>query len=176
MRLKNRSILLAICFISSALGGCAKQTAASAAATEPTTIAAAGKKHPRACDLVTVREMSAVLGASVTAKPGSNERPPSATECDYSSSSESNYAEIEVDWGGGELQSFRTAAKLAGGAGPPGSANPLKGLGEGAYQIAGSQVFISTGGNLMMIRFPPGSSDVNSKARRIYLAAKPRLS
>ena len=175
---RDTAAVFALCVSGLTLSSCAQHTAADAvSATEAPKAAAAVAvtKHLGACELVTAREMSAILGGPVTAKKGSNDRPPSSTECDYSSANGSSaYAELEVDWNGGELQSFKRAAGLAGGA-APGSANPMKGLGEAAYQVAGTQVFISTGGNLMMIRFMPGAHNVISTARRIYNVAKARL-
>jgi hypothetical protein len=167
----------AIC-IAVAGSGCSKNDAAAPAATAAAAKSGPagqpGAKQASACDLVTAAEMSAILGGAVSAAPGGNERPPSQTECIYSSAGGSNpYAELEVDWGGGELQSFNSAAKMAGGA-APGSTDPLKGLGDAAYQVAGMQLFVSTGGNLMMIRFLPGAYDVK-KARRIYDTAKARM-
>jgi hypothetical protein len=168
---------IAIC-VAVAGSGCSKNDAAA-----PAQLAAAAKsgpggaeiaKHASACELVTAAEMSTILGGAVTAAAGGNERPPSSTECIYSSAGGSNrYAELEVDWGGGKLQSFNSAAGMAGHA-APGSVDPLKGLGEGAYEVAGSQLFVSTGGNLMMIRFLPGAYDLK-KARQIYDAAKVRM-
>lgn len=170
--------VLAVCAGTLTLSSCAQHNAADAASTTEATKTAtvvAVTNHRGACELVTAREMSAILGATLTAQKGSNERPPSQTECDYSSATaQSAYTELEVDWNGGELQAFKKAAGLTGGA-APGSANALKGLGEAAYQVAGTQVFISTGGNLMMIRFLPGAHDVISRARRIYKVAKARL-
>jgi len=174
---RDTAVVLAVCLGSLTLSSCAQHSAADApSATEATKIpATVATKHLRACELVTAREMSAILGKRMTAKKGSNDRPPLQTECDYSPPSGMNdYAELEVDWGQGELNAFKKANGLAGAA-APGSANALKGMGEAASQVAGTQVFISTGGNLMMIRFLPGAHDVLSRARRIYNVAKARL-
>lgn len=168
----------AICLGILTLGVCAQQASAEAAsATQSTQPAAtvAVMQHRSACELVTAREMSTALGTPMTAVKGSNERPPLQTECDYSSASGSSaYAELEVDWGQGELQAFKRAARLTGSA-APGSTDPMKGMGDAAYQVAGTQVFISTGGNLMIIRFLPGAPDVIKRARRIYNVAKGKL-
>ena len=56
-----------------------------------------------------------------------------------------------------------------------GAVDPLKGLGDRAYQVTADQVFISTQGNLMMIRFARGADDVIAKARRIYETAQARM-
>lgn len=175
---RNTATVLAVCVGSLTLGSCAQHSSADApSATETTKTVAtvAVTKHLGACEIVTAREMSAILGGPMKAQRGSNDRPPSATECDYSSATgASAYAELELDWDAGELQAFKKAGGLAGGA-APGSANAMKGLGEAAYLVAGTQVFISTGGNLMIIRFLPGAHDVISRARRVYNVAKARL-
>ena len=107
--------------------------------------------------MVTPSEMSAILAGAVAAAPGGNDRPPSSTECIYSSAAgPSPYAELEVDWGGGDEQVVGTAAGMAEGVAPEGAVDPLKGLGDRAYQVTADQVFISTRGNLMMIRFARG--------------------
>ena len=83
--------------------------------------------------MVTPSEMSAILGGAVAAAPGGNDRPPSSTECIYSSAAgPSPYAELEVDWGGGDEQVVGTAAGMAEGVAPEGAVDPLKGLGDRA--------------------------------------------
>jgi hypothetical protein len=159
--------------------GCSKEAsrvpATGTTAAKATTSAPGQKQRARACDMVTPSEMSAILGSAVAAAAGSNERPPSQTECDYSSvAGSSPYAELEIDWGGGDQQALGTAAGLANGA-AAGAAGQLQGLGERAYQVTPFQVFISTQGNLMMIRFEPGTKDVIPMARRIYETAKTRM-
>ena len=173
--------------------GCSKDEAPQVAATTATPEAAPPapdqKQRASACDLVTASEMSAILGGEVTASAGSNERPPTATECMYSpvagagqevglesvAGPENPYAELEVDWGAGDPQVTETAVDLANSAAPAGVVNPLQGLGDRAYKVTADQVFISTQGDLMMIRFPRMSVDVAAKARRIYETAKPRM-
>jgi hypothetical protein len=126
--------------------------------------------------MVTQAEMAAILGGGVVASPGGNDRPPASTECIYvSAAGSSAYAELEVDWGGGDQQALGTAAGLASTAGPAGAVDPLQGLGDRAYQVTADQVFISTKGNLMMIRFPPRTDSVIPKARRIFEAAITRM-
>lgn len=186
MRIQSMA-LLSFCVGALFSTGCSKQEASPVAATTVPSPAAAttanaaavappGKKHGKGCDIVTQAEMSTILGGAVVAAAGGNERPPSSTECIYSSAAGSSaYAELEVDWGGGDTQTLGTAAGLAGGAGPAGSVGALQGLGDRAYQVTADQVFISTEGDLMMIRFPPGSHDVIAKARRIYETAKARM-
>jgi hypothetical protein len=163
--------------------GCSKKESASSdtsKATESATPApvseVASIQRAKACELVTQDEMSTILGHKVTGTAGGNERPPSATECIYSSAegAESD-AELEIDWGGGDPQTLDTATGLVNSVAPAVAADSLKGLGERAYKVTADQVFISTSGNLMMVRFSPGSTDVNAKARRIYEIAKSRM-
>jgi hypothetical protein len=172
--------------------GCSKQEAAPTPATavasaEAAPAAPAPAAHASACDLVTASEMSAILGGTVTTSAGGNERPPASTECIYASAGGSApgaglddvagpnpYAEVEVDWGGGDPQTLGTAAGLANSAAPA-AADSLQGLGDRAYKVTADQVFISSHGDLMMIRFPRRSEDVNAKARKIFETAKPRM-
>ena len=177
--------LLAVC-CSALLGvGCSKEDAAPAAAPSAATTPAraqataavpAARKRASACELVTPAEMSAILGKTVAAAVGDNDRPPASTECIYASAAApGSDAELQVDWGAGDPQVLGQAAGLAQGAAPVGAVTGLEGLGERAYQVTADQVFISTQGNLMMIRFMPGSDDVLAKARRIYETAKARM-
>lgn len=166
------------CSKEGALPGTATTAPAAATATSATARAVSPdpKKRAGACDMVTQAEMSAILGGAVVAAAGGNDRPPASTECIYSSTAgPSPYAELEVDWGGGDQQALGAAAGLAKGAAPAGAVDPLKDLGDRAYQVTADQVFISTQGDLMMIRFPPGTSGVIPKARRIYETAKARM-
>ena len=146
------------------------------------------RKRGKACDMVTAAEMSMILGGPVVAAAGGNDRPPSSTECIYSPADGSNpanaempngsstpYAELQVDWGAGDAQALDTATALVNSAGLAGSADPLKGLGERAYKVTAYQVFISTHGDLMMIRFLPRTGEVDGKARRIFETAKGRV-
>lgn len=172
--------------------GCSRSETPQVAATTATPPAANAvpeqEKRAKACDLVTAAEMSTILGGAVTAAAGGNERPPSATECIYSSGAGAGdesgldavagpnpYAELEVDWGGGDPAVTDTAAGLANAAAPAGAVDPLKGLGDRAYKVTADQVFISTHGDLMMIRFPRQSVDVTAKARRIFETGAPRM-
>lgn len=85
------------------------------------------------------------------------------------------YAEVEVDWGGGDPAVLDSSAGLANGAATMDAADPLKGLGDRAYKVTSDQVFISTKGNLMMIRFARRSEDAAAKARKIFETAQPRM-
>lgn len=146
------------------------------------------KKRAKACDMVTAAEMSMILGGPVIAAAGGNDRPPSSTECIYSPADGSNpanaempngsstpYAELQVDWGAGDAPTLDIATGLVNSAAPVGAVDALKGLGDRAYKVTAYQVFISTHGDLMMIRFLPRTAEVNGKARRIYETAKGRI-
>ena len=180
------SALLALCLAALLAAGCSKEGPATsattaAAATDPSGAkqgAAAGgaKKRASACELITAAEMSAILGGTVVGAPGSNDRPPTSTECDYSApAGPSPQVEVQVDWNAGDVKTLDTATGLAQGAAPTGAVDPLQGLGDRAYTVTADQVFISTGGHLMMIRFPRQSTGVAAKARRIFETAQPRL-
>ena len=186
-------MVLTLALATLAATGCSKDAAAPdiAAATataEAATAAPAPAQHATACTLVTAAEMSAIFGSPVVASAGSNERPPAATECIYETENApppppeyelnavlSPYAEVEVDWGGGDPEALGTAAGLANSAATMDAADPLKGLGDRAYKVTADQVFISTHGNLMMIRFARRSEDVAAKARKIFETAQPRM-
>ena len=170
------------------LAACSKPTAGDAGANATAAATTAAVKHAKACDMVTAAEMSTILGGPVIAAAGGNERPPSATECIYSPADGSNpanaelpdgsatpYAEVEVDWGGGDPQVLDTATGLVNAAAPVGAVDSLTGLGDRAYKVTAEQVFISTHGDLMMIRFLRKTGEVNAKARRIYETAKGRM-
>ncbi|MGB7905966.1 MAG: hypothetical protein WCF43_14815 [Steroidobacteraceae bacterium] len=199
--MRTHPIALVALGLSAVLGfGCAKEgpspvdatTASSAATAEATASAPDAKQHVSACDMVTQAEMSAILGGAVTAAPGGNQRPPASTECIYSSVDgpapiaepqsyaemqvvAGPYAELQVDWGGGDPQTLDTATGLAKGAAPTAVVDPLAGLGDRAYQVTADQVFISMNGDLMMIRFARGADDVIAKARKIYEIAQARM-
>lgn len=149
--------------------------ATTATAAKATTIAPGQNKRTKACDMVTPSEMSAILGFAVTAAPGTNEIPPTRTECIYSSAVEDGpFAEIQVDWGEGDLKAMETAVGIANGV-AAGTVDPLQGLGDRADMITSFQIFISTHGDLMMIRFAPGTKNVIPMTRRIYEIAKTRM-
>lgn len=190
------AIVLSLLLGSVVSAGCSQQAPSQAPGTPDATAANADAapaaptpiQHARACDLITAAEMSTILGGTVRTSAGGNERPPAATECIYQSPGATTtgsgldelaganpYAEVEVDWGGGDSVVLDKSAGLANGAATLDAANPLKGLGDRAYKVTGDQVFISTHGDLMMIRFPRQSVDVSAKARRIFEAAQPRM-
>ena len=191
------AVVLSLMLVTFISAGCSKQAPSPAAGAPAATVEAAAAapapspapaQHASACDLVTASEMSAILGGTVQATAGGNERPPAATECIYQSPAAQTtgsgldelaganpYAEVEVDWGGGDPEVLGAAANLANGAAQMDAASPLKGLGDHAYTVTADQVFISTHGNLMMIRFPRRSEKVAQTARRIFETAQPRM-
>ena len=116
------AVILSLALATMFSAGCSKQEAspaagAPAAAAEAAAAAApAPAQHATACELVTAAEMSAILGATVKASAGGNERPPAQTECIYETGeappSEQELAlggtppvgaELEVDWGGNRM-------------------------------------------------------------------------
>ncbi|HSI47274.1 MAG TPA: hypothetical protein VLA61_03310 [Ideonella sp.] len=152
---------------------CSRQDAAPAPPSTPAK--ATAKARAKACDLVTAAEMSAILDGPVTAAAGSNERPPGATECEYSPVNENGpSASLEVDWEQGDPKQLDALMGLAGGI-SKGGTSEFEGLGDLAWKVTTFQVFVSTRGHLMMIRFTPGAPDVAGRARRIHAAALPRL-
>lgn len=186
------AVILSFALATMVGAGCSKQEASPAAGAPAVSTEAAATPaaapHALACDMVTAAEMSVILGTTVQATAGSNERPPSATECRYQTGEPSPsedamaqgavepiYAEVEVDWGGGDQETLGTAADLVNGASTLDAADPLKGLGDRAYKVTNDQVFISTKGDLMMIRFSRRSGDVAARARKIFEAAQPRM-
>lgn len=185
------AVVLSLMLVTFISAGCSKQAPSPAPGAPAATVEAAAPapaQHASACDLVTASEMSAILGGTVQAKAGGNERSPAATECLYQSPAAQTtgsgldelagtnpYAEVEVDWGGGDPEVVGTAANQVNGAAQMDAASPLKGLGDRAYTVTADQVFISTHGNLMMVRFPRRSEDVAQKARRIFETAQPRM-
>ena len=175
--------LLSFCIGSLVVSGCSKEAgrplvtnAASAPTTAvatTTTAAPGASRRTSACEMVTQAEMSAILGGAVKATPVDKGR--TSTECDYAGPDDKPYAELQVDWNAGDPEVLGKAAGLAQGAGPAGAVGGLQGLGDRAYQVTASQVFISAHGHLMMIRFLPGTSDVLGMARRIYETANARM-
>lgn len=171
----RRVAFLSFCLGSLVFAGCSKEAGPSptpAAATSASTAQVASKRIS-ACDMVTQTEMSAILGGAVKAT--LVDKGSSSTECDYAGPDDKPYAELQVDWNQGDPAVLGNAAGLAQGAGPPGAVEGLRGLGDRAYQVTDFQVFISTRGHLMMIRFLPGTRDVLSMARRIYETANTRM-
>ena len=165
--------LLPLCLAALLFAACSKQESAPAA--QPAVANAPAKLRAKACELVTAAEMSAILGGPVAAAPGGNEYPPRKTECIYSPVNENGpYAELQVDWDEGDPKVLEMVAGLAGGT-AKGMINEFEGLGELAWRVAGSQVFVSTRGHLMMIRFMPGATEVAARARRIHETALPRV-
>lgn len=166
--------LLPLCLGALMLASCSKQQA-DPPAVPPTVAKAPAKARPNACDLVTAAEMSTILGGPVVAAAGGNEYPPRKTECIYSPAQENGpYAELEVDWDDGDPQVLEMVAGVAGGT-AKGMVTEFEGLGELAWRVTSFQVFVSTRGHLMMIRFMPGATEVAARARRIHETALPRL-
>lgn len=123
---------------------------------------------PRACALVTEKEMSAILGAPVV---GAANDSNSQTECIYKPADASfPYVELSVDWGGGEAAMAATGMMQKQ---EPGIADPYAGIGDQAAAV-GPSLWIRTGDDLMTIVFA-GVSDGPAAAKRIFDTAKPRM-
>ena len=140
---------------------------------EPQTAAAeavpAARAPVTACAMVTGAEMSAILGAKVTAEP--HEGTSDQTECIYKSvSGISPYVDFTVARGDGEAA--MTAAGFMGQK-HPGMTDPYEGLGDQAFAI-GPALMIRTGEDLVKIIFS-GVSNAPTAAKKIFDTAKPRM-
>ena len=137
--------------------------------TTETVAAAAPEQTLKACDLVTPKEMSAILGSDVDAEP--NEGSSGKTECIYKpAEAVSPYVEFSVEWGEGE-----TAMTAMGTMGQiePGSTSPYDGIGDQAATV-GTALWVRSGEDLVRITFS-GVDDAPAKARKIFDTAKARM-
>jgi hypothetical protein len=140
----------------------AGQTVASAKTSEIT----------KACDLVTAKEMTAILGSDVVAQPndGSNGK----TECIYQTGNpvegSGPYAELTVEWGSGEAA--MTAMGMMGQI-EPGIADPYEGIGDQAAAI-GPTLMIRSGDDLITIVLS-GVDDMPATAKKIFATAEARI-
>ncbi len=124
---------------------------------------------PRACTLVSEKEMSAIVGAPVVAE--ANDRSAGRTECTYKPAGGSfPYVELSVDWGDGETAMAATGMMEQR---EPGISNPYDGIGDQAA-VVGPALMIRTGKDLVTITLT-GVSDVPAAAKRIFDTAKPRM-
>ena len=131
--------------------------------------AATEAEAKKACDLVTAKEMSVILGSAVTAEP--NDGSSGKTECLYKAvAGVSPYVEFSVEWGEGEA-----ALKAAGAMNQhePGIADPYQGIGDQAVAV-GPSLMIRSGDDLVSIVFS-GVADAPTAARKIFTTAKARL-
>lgn len=135
--------------------------------------AEAAKPHrtrfPKACEMVTAAEMSAILGKKVTAQP--DEHSPGTTGCNYKPESGiSPSIEFSVSWGDGDA-----AMKGVGMANrhEPGLASPYDGIGDEAA-AAGPALFIRSGEDLIQIVFN-GVDHAPAAARKIFDTAKAKM-
>jgi hypothetical protein len=170
--------LSAVVLLASGICGCSKSSDAGSSASAsgtPAQVAAAPaqeKATPRACDLVTAKEMSVILGGDVVGTPqdGSNGK----TECIYKTDKPithtTPYADLSVDWGSGEgaMQGVGFLNKHE-----PGIADPYAGIGDQAVAM-GPSIMIKTGEDLMTIQLS-GIDDVPGTVKKIFDTAKPRM-
>lgn len=165
--------LLAVTFVALTLQACSpptEQTAlpgTDAVATAPPAIAEHAKLQ--ACALVTVQEMSVILGSKVQGEP--HEGTVDKTECIYKpADAPSPYVELTVERGDAKeaMAAMGTMGKIE-----PGMTNPYAGIGDQAGQV-GTAMFIRTGDDLVTITFS-GVEDIPGKARKIFDTAKARM-
>jgi hypothetical protein len=158
-----------------ALHGCSKQPATvtpamTADAKAPASPAVASEPQTaKACELITEKEMSAILGAPVRAE--SNDRSNGKTECIYQPvEGVSPYVEFSVEWGSGEgaMMGVGMAEQAE-----PGLASPYEGLGDQAVAV-GPTLMIRTGEDLVMLVFS-GVDDTPAKAKQIFDTVKARM-
>jgi hypothetical protein len=124
---------------------------------------------PPACTLVTGAEMSAILGAAVTAE--GIDRPNVKTECNYKPATGISPAiKLSIDWGDGRVAMGAVGAMSAH---EPGLTSPYDGIGDQAA-VVGPALMIRSGDDLVTIVFT-GVSGAPAKAKRIFETAKPRM-
>jgi uncharacterized iron-regulated membrane protein len=174
--LTHRSVL-ALLLALLALQGCSKQPAALTSVTSAVAQAPASQPSTsepqqitaKACELVTEKEMSAILGAPMRAE--SNDRSNGKTECIYQPiEGVSPYLEFSVEWGSGEgaMMGVGIAAQAE-----PGLASPYEGIGDQAAAV-GPALMIRTGEDLVMLVFS-GVDEIPPKAKVIFETAKARM-
>ncbi len=180
----NRLAAFALVSVTLSIAGCSKSPDARGSASVPSTpnasdsavVAAAlarqNVKTPKACDLVTAKEMSVILGSEVVGTP--KDRSNGKTECIYQTDKpvthSTPYADLTIDWGEAE-----TAMNAAGfmNKHEPGIADPYQGIGDKAVAV-GPTLMIQTGDDLMTIILSD-VADVPGTAKKIFNIAKPRM-
>lgn len=172
MNLLHTSIGLALCGWLT-ITGCTKpheaQTgdAAQVAAIAP---AAAQEVLVKACDLLSLAEMAAILGAPVEAESGDADAF-GQTSCTWTPvTAYSPYAELKIEWGSGEAAMF--ASGILSGI-EPGLTSPFEGLGDQASAV-GPAVMIRRGEDLVTIVLSVNDDPV-PLVRKIYAAVDARL-
>lgn len=175
--MKTTRLVFALLLGFAALSGCSQSSPATeTAAAAPTqaevaqaVAAATQTEQKKACELITAKEMSAILGSAVSAEP--NESSSGKTECIYQAvAGIGPYVEFSVEWGEGE-----TAMRAAGmmNKHEPGIASPYDGIGDQAVAV-GTALMIRSGQDLVEIVFS-GVDDAPAKAKKIFDTAKARL-
>jgi hypothetical protein len=173
----NRNIVVVSLFSASIFGGCSKAPNANdstvvSAAPSSSAVVSAQETTMKACEMVTAKEMSAIVGSEVVATPedGSNGK----TECIYKTDKAitrtTPSVDLSVDWGSGEggMEASGALNKRE-----PGVADPYAGIGDAAA-MSGPALMIKTGEDLMTIVLS-GVDDFPGTARKIYDTAKPRM-
>lgn len=158
-----------------ALSGCGKSEStmpdaapATSAQEEAQPQATAARSAPKACDLITADEMTAMVGEPVQGTPDEGG---GRTGCVWQPASGGMpYVELKIEWGGGE------AAMMASGflgKVEPGINSAFDDLGDEAVQN-GAGVWIKRGDDLVTIT-PVGTENSESLVRKIYEMATARL-
>ena len=131
-------------------------------------LAAAANKVVSACNLVTAEEMTAILGASVTAT--AKDRAVKA-ECIYQpSSGNSPRLDFTIDWGDGEVAMKAAAAMKRI---KPSISDPLAGIGDEAI-IVGPTLMVRSGDDFIQLVFS-GVDDIVGKGAQIVALAQSRM-
>lgn len=181
----NRLLVVALVSLAPCIGACSKSpdgsgssSASNASGSDSSAraqVAAAmarEKATPKACDLVTAKEMSAILGSEVAATAHDNSN--GKTECIYQTDKpithSTPYADLSIDWG--DAESAMDAAGFMNKH-EPGIADPYEGIGDKAVAV-GPTLMIKTGEDLMTIILSD-VDDVPGTAKKIFNTAKPRM-
>jgi hypothetical protein len=178
--MKPNHLALALLAAMPLLHGCSRSSTESAPppqaadASAPSAVAAMAERRPqealKACDLVTPKEMSEILGKPVTAQ--GEERPSNdETTCSYSfAGSHSPNVIFKLNRGDGEAAMSATGLMAQH---EPGIADPYQGVGDQAAMV-GPQLWIRTGDDLVTLTLL-GVEDVPEVAKRIVDTAKARM-
>lgn len=159
-----------------ALSACSGPTAAPASDASAAAVPAADSavaatpERKQACDIVTAKEMSTILGADVMATP--NEGSANKTDCIYKPTADTGPSvELTVDWGGGEAA---RAAMAGSGETDADRAGPYVGIGDETFNI-GPTLMIRNGDDMITLAFGGGVEQTPELVKKIFDTAKPRL-
>ena len=170
MKLSRAALLLTFSLFLNACGKSKPPEPAAANATPPVAESAPSQAKPqsKACDLITVEEMSQLLGATVvpTADEGVGR-----TSCNWAPAGGGMpFAELKVEWGMGDA-AMQAASMLSKR--EPGINDPYDDLGDEAW-VTGPAVMIKKGDDLVTIMIY-GAQDAAAAVHKIYESAVSRL-